>query len=175
MTCIAALVQDGKAYIAGDRGASDGDLIMSIENPKVWRHGEYLLGYYGTMHGEILQNFFEPPKVSGPVDKFMKTTFRKALKSLYEEWNLRDEEKDFGLIICVRGKIYEHNGSDLSMTTYDSPFLASGSGGSYAMGSLYSTQNYKDPKKRLRIALESAVEYSASCRGPIDILSDEEK
>lgn len=174
MTCIAALVYDGKSYIAGERGASEGDFIMPIEKPKIWKSGEYLLGYYGTMYGEIVQNYFEPPKLNGSVDKFMKTTFRKSLKNLYDEWSIEDDEKEFGMLICVKNKIYEHNIADMSMTTFNSPFLASGSGGSYAMGSLYSTQNYKDPKRRLKMALESAIEYSTSCLGPIDILSSEE-
>lgn len=174
MTCIAALIHDGKSYIAGERGASEGDFILPIEKPKVWKDGEYLLGYYGTMYGEIVQNYFEPPKISGSIDRFMKTTFRKALKNLYDEWNVEDDEKEFGMIICVKNKIYEHNIADMSMTTFNSPFLASGSGGSYAIGSLYSTQNYKDPKRRLKIAIESAIEYSTTCLGPIDIISNEE-
>lgn len=174
MTCIAAVVQDGVVYLAGERGASEGDFILPLEKPKVWKDGEYLLGYYGTMYGELVQNYFEPPKYNGSnPDKHMKTTFRKALKEFYSEWDVEDDSKEFGMIIGFRGKIYESNIIDMSMTSFTIPFISSGSGGSYAMGSLYSTQSYKDPKRRLKIALECAIEYSTSCLGPIDIISSE--
>lgn len=173
MTCIAAIIDsNGKAYIAGDRGASEGDVILPLEHPKVWRSGDYLLGYYGTMHGEIVQNYFTPPKLSGNPDKFMKTQFRKALKDFYTEWSIsQSDNEEFGMLICVAGRIYEHNLADLSMTSYkDLDFMASGSGGSYAMGSLYSTKNYRDPKKRLKIAVECATVYSTSCLAPVDVI-----
>lgn len=172
MTCIAAIVDNGKAYIAGDRGASEPDVIFPIEHPKVWRSGEYLMGYYGTMHGEIVQNYFVPPKMSGNPDKFMKTQFRKALKDFYAEWNISAADGEhFGMLIVVAGKIYEHNLYDLSMTSYkDQDFMATGSGGAYAMGSLFSTKNYRDPKRRLKIAVECATIYSPSCLGPVDVI-----
>ena len=42
MTIIAVVKQDGKVFMAGDRGASDDDNIMSIVAPKVWKTGPYL-------------------------------------------------------------------------------------------------------------------------------------
>lgn len=176
MTCIAGLVQDGVVYLAGERGASEDDFILSLEKPKVWKDGEYLLGYYGTMYGELVQNYFEAPKYNGSnPDRHMKTTFRKELKDFYSEWDVEDDSKEFGMIIGFRGKLYEANIVDLSMTTFNCSFMASGSGGSYAMGSLYSTQNYKDPKRRLKNAIECAIEFSTTCLGPIDIISSEDK
>lgn len=169
MTCIAALVHDGTSYIAGDRGATDGDTTLTLLHPKVWGSGEYLFGYHGTMFGEIVQENFSPPKVTGSTYVFMRTVFKKALKDFYSEWNIDDDE--FGMVICVRGKIFEHNKSDMSMTSFDLPYLACGSGGSYAMGSLHSTQHYKNAEKRLSMALDAAIEFSNTCQGPVDILS----
>ena len=59
MTCIAAVVQDGEMYIAGDRAASEDDIILSLDSPKVWSSGEYLFGYYGRLNGEIVKHNFK--------------------------------------------------------------------------------------------------------------------
>lgn len=174
MTCIAAIVQDGKVFMAADRGASDMNMILPLEVPKVWKNDQYLFGYYGTMHGEIVQSNFEPPKVVGSdIDKFMKTKFKKALKDFYTEWGISPAEgEDFGMLIAVGGKIYEHNLFDMSMTCYtNARYLAAGSGAQYAMGSLYSTESHKVPTRRLMIALKCATKFSPTCLEPIDIIS----
>jgi ATP-dependent protease HslVU (ClpYQ) peptidase subunit len=75
------------------------------------------------------------------------------------------------MIICVRGKIYEHNAADMSLTQYEQDYLAMGSGGDLALGSLYSTQKQKDARKRAVLAVNAAINHSTSCKGPIDILS----
>jgi hypothetical protein len=49
--------------------------------------------------------------------------------------------------------------------------LCMGSGSGYAYGSLYSTQKQKNPRNRVRQAVASAIEYSPSCKGPIDTVS----
>jgi ATP-dependent protease HslVU (ClpYQ) peptidase subunit len=59
----------------------------------------------------------------------------------------------------------------MSLTQYDQDYLAMGSGGDLALGSLYSTKNYKDPRKRVNLAVQAAINHSTSCKGPIDILS----
>ena len=172
MTCIAVVKQDGKVYMAGDRGASDEDNIMSIVAPKVWKTGPYLFGYAGTMDGERIRHNFKPPLPEGNLDKFMYTKFIKSLRKFYEEWWVdTSKDADFGMIICIRGRIFEHNAIDMSLTEYQQPFLCMGSGSQYAYGSLYSTQKQKNPRNRLRQAIAAAIEYSPSCKGPIDTVS----
>ena len=65
MTCIVGLIDNGVAYIGGERGASTDATIMSIAEPKVWKHGEYLFGYYGTFMGERLKYNFYPYILKG--------------------------------------------------------------------------------------------------------------
>ena len=55
MTCIVAARQGDKIYMAGDRGASENNLIMSLTSPKVWKYGEYLFGYCGSMDGDRMK------------------------------------------------------------------------------------------------------------------------
>jgi ATP-dependent protease HslVU (ClpYQ) peptidase subunit len=102
----------------------------------------------------------------------MYSKFLKALRKFYEEWWVDiSPSSDFGLIICVKGKIYEHNAADMSLTQYDQDYLAMGSGGDLALGSLYSTKSYKDGRKRANLAVQAAINHSTSCKGPIDIVS----
>ena len=44
MTCIAVVRQDKTVYMAGDRGASTEDSILSLKAPKVFKIGPYLFG-----------------------------------------------------------------------------------------------------------------------------------
>lgn len=172
MTCIAVVKQDGKIFMAGDRGASDDDNILALSAPKVWKIGEYLLGYAGTMDGERIRHNFKPPAPEKNLDKFMYSKFIKYLRTFYENWWVdTSKDSDFGMIICVRGRIFEHNAIDMSLTEYQQPFLAMGSGAQYAYGSLYSTHKSKNARNRVRTAVAAAIQYSPTCMGPIDSIS----
>jgi ATP-dependent protease HslVU (ClpYQ) peptidase subunit len=172
MTCIAAIIKEGKAYMAGERAIADDSHQMKSDTPKIWKVGDYLFGYCGTLEGQIIQNNFIPPKPEGNIDKFMRGKFLESLKQFYETWNIpAEKDSDFSLLICVKGKMYEHEAATLTMISYDTTYYAIGSGAAYAMGSLHATQNYKDPKRRLTHALDAAILYSPNCLYPVDFLS----
>ena len=172
MTCIAAIIKDGKAYMAGDRAVVDESQQMKSDIPKIWKSGDYLFGYCGTLEGQIIQNNFVPPKPEGNIDKFMRGKFLEEIKKFYDKWGMpADKDSDLTLLICVKGRMYEHESINLTMISYDTNFAAIGSGSAYAMGSLHATQNYKDPKRRLTSALDAAILYSPHCLYPIDFLS----
>jgi ATP-dependent protease HslVU (ClpYQ) peptidase subunit len=143
MTCIAVVRHENNIYMAGDRGASTEDSILELKAPKVFKIGPYLFGYAGTMDGERIRHNFKPPtpKQNVNLDKFMYTDFLVALRNFYENWWVDiSKDSDFGMIICIKGRIFEHNAVDMSLTEYQQPFLCMGSGSAYAYGSLYSTQ-----------------------------------
>ena len=174
MTCIAVVKQDQNIYMAGDRGASTEDSIMVLTAPKVFKIGPYLFGYAGTMDGERIRHNFKPPvpKSGVNLDKFMYTDFLISLRNFYEAWWVDiSKDSDFGMIICIKGRIFEHNAVDMSLTEYASDYLAMGSGSDFALGSLYTTSNQKSGKRRVQLAVEAAVKYSTSCIGAIDIVS----
>lgn len=176
MTCI-AVVRDketGKIWMAGDRGVSDESLINVSSSSKIWKKEGYLFGYAGSMDGDRIKHLFVPPAPEPRIniDKFMYGKFLKALRKFYEEWWVDvSPTSDFGMIICVKGKIYEHNAADMSLTQYESDYLAIGSGSDIATGSLYTTQKQKDGRKRVNTAVHAAITHSVTCKGPIDILT----
>ena len=129
MTCIAVVRQEDKIFMAGDRGASDDDAILTLSTPKVWKLGPYLIGYAGTLDGERIRYNFNPyvPDIKD-TDKFMQTKFIKQLRQFYNDWWVdTSKDADLGLIICVRGQIYEHNAVDMSLSKYTGDYLAMGS------------------------------------------------
>ena len=173
MTCIAVLRQEDNIWMAGDRGASDEDTILPLTAPKVFKIGPYLIGYAGSMDGERIRYNFKPPvpKANTDLEKFMYTEFLVSLRNFYEAWWVDiSKDSDFGMIICINGKIYEHNAADMSLTTYESEYLTMGSGGSIALGALYATSNQKNARRRVQLAVEAAVKFSTSCLGPVDVI-----
>lgn len=176
MTCI-AVVRDratNKIWMAGERAVSDDNTVNVCSSPKIWKKEGYMFGYAGAMDGDRLRHLFVPPQYEGrgSIDKFMYSKFLKGLRNFYEGWWVdTSSSSDFGMIICIRGKIYEHSAGDMSLTQYEQDYLAMGSGADLAMGSLYTTQKQKDGRKRVMQAVNAAITHSPSCKGPIDILS----
>ena len=173
MTCIAVVRHEDKVYMAGDRGASDDGTILSLDAPKVWKIGPYLIGYAGSMDGERIRYNFKPsvPNIKD-IDKFMQTRFIKELREFYNEfWVDTSKDGDLGLIVCVRGQIYEHSSADMSLSKYTLPYLAMGSGAEYAYGVLYATDKQKNARNRVVQAVNAAIKFNPSCMGPVDVVS----
>ena len=173
MTVIAVLKHEDKIYMAGDRGASDDGTILALEAPKVWKTGPYLIGYAGSMDGERIRHNFKPTAPTlKDTDRFMHTKFIKELREFYNEfWVDTSKEGDLGLIIAVRGNIYEHSSGDMSLSKYMLPYLAMGSGSEYAYGVLYATDKQKNARNRVMQAVNAAIKFNPSCMGPVDIVS----
>jgi ATP-dependent protease HslVU (ClpYQ) peptidase subunit len=173
MTCIVALKHEDKVYMAGDRGASDDNTILALDSPKVWKTGPYLIGYAGAMDGDRIRHNFKPtaPNIKD-TDKFMQTKFVKELRDFYNEfWVDTSKDGDLGLIVAVRGQIYEHSSVDMSLSKYTLSYLAMGSGAEYAYGVLYATDKQKNARNRVMQSINAAIKFSPSCIGPVDIVN----
>ncbi len=175
MTVIAALRQGNQLVLGGDRAASDSSSKFILSRPKVWATGKYLMGYCGTLEGEHMHSKFVPPAPTASIDSFMQSDFLSALDVFYDKWKIykdqSDDDRGMSMLICVGDYIYEHEPAFMTMTRYESDFLAIGTGAQYAMGSLYSTDGMTSPKARIKLAIESACEYSLTCSLPLDIVS----
>ena len=170
MTCIVGIASEGVVYIGGDRGLSDSDSILSMPRSKVVRNGEYLIGYAGSLGvGQLLQMIDLPIPGRNP-EMTLRTTFTKAYKNSLEEYGPAaiTEENDTDFLIGVKGKLYEYSIADCSVAEVE--YSAVGSGSPIALGSLYTSNNYKDIHKRIKIALEAACMLSPTCQLPIDII-----
>lgn len=175
MTVIAAAVIGNTMAIAGDRGASKDGTIVGLAKPKIAKRGQYLIGYYGSMEGDRLLELFNVPPIPDAVtdlDNFMFTVFNKELYKFYEEqhFNTDDEDSGLGLIVMARGMIYDHDITDGSMHRYDKNYYAVGSGEAFALGAL-SAVEWKSAEAAATAGVRAAVEFSTTCRGPIDVVT----
>ena len=170
MTCIVGIAKDGVVYMGGDRGASDDNVILSMSRPKIVQINNYLIGYAGSQGIGQLAHMIDLPPIGKNIEKTLRTTFVKTLKAAIEEYgnasNVDDNATDW--LIGVDGKLFEISSVDWQVTEFE--YTAIGTGGPIALGSLHTSQTWKDNQKRIRYALQAAVDTSPSCSGPIDIL-----
>lgn len=170
MTCIVGIAVDGVVYMGGERAASDGNTLLPLTRPKVKQCGEYLIGFAGSLGIGELAHFIDLPPVTNNIEKTLRTSFVKKLKDAIELYgnasHLDDNSTDW--LIGVNGRLFEISSEDWAVCEFAESSI--GSGNNIALGSLYTSRNWKDQEKRIKYALQAAVEISPSCSGPIDIL-----
>jgi len=172
MTCIVGLVDNGIVYIGGDRGISDKDIILTMCRPKVMKNGEYIIGYAGSQGVGQLAHIMTTPVCGKDVEKTLRTTFIKSLKTIIEEFgpsNLTESDCHTDFLVGCKGRLFEISTEDWSVSELE--YSAVGSGGNIALGSLYtSSLNTYTPIERVTYALNAAITLSPTCQGPVDIL-----
>lgn len=186
MTCIVALIDGEKVFMGGDSAASDekSGLIFSRTDPKVFKVGQFGIGFTDSFRmGQILQYSWKPPvytptKNNSNLDKFMRTKFVESVKEAFQEGgygkfgsNTDDGDEGGVFLIGVQGtgRIFTMD-SDFHIGECDVPYMAEGSGGELALGSLFSTTNIKTSRKRVRLALEAAAKFNMAVQGPFTII-----
>lgn len=186
MTCIVALIDAGKVYLGSDAAASDEKtgLIFQRTDPKVFKVGQFGIGFTDSFRmGQILQYNWTPPVYKPTagnknLDKFMRTRFVESVKEAFKEqgfgnFNNTAEDGDSGgiflIVVAGTGRIFTMD-EDFHIGEADVQYMAEGSGGMVALGSLHSTSTIKTPRKRVRMALEAAAKFIMSVRGPFTII-----
>jgi ATP-dependent protease HslVU (ClpYQ) peptidase subunit len=169
MSCVAALKQNGKVYVAADSLSSTEDKVCYRKDKKMFKNGKYLIGFCGSIRtGQILQRrFWKPPTdIYAVPDSMMNLLEKKGCMSITEEGH-----KNCGcnFIFATKGEIYEIL-VDFQLVEPIDDYTAIGSGADFALGSLYSTKgtNLK-PEERLKLAIEAASYFSTSVGGEIII------
>jgi 20S proteasome alpha/beta subunit len=168
MTCIVGIKDETSVVLIGDRGASDGDSIVSMSTPKIWKVSENMIaGYAGSGGlGQMIQ-FMDWPEYDGddPI-KWLRATLVPAIIETREK-NAGKDEEEAALLIGININeplLFEMDTSDYSIFSF--PYTSIGSGGPIALGSLYTSEG--DSKERGILAVLAAIEHSPSCKGPID-------
>lgn len=63
MTCIVGMLKDGAVYMSGDHIGTDGYDVEVQKRSKVFRNGEFVVGYTSSFRmGQLLEHVWEPPK-----------------------------------------------------------------------------------------------------------------
>jgi ATP-dependent protease HslVU (ClpYQ) peptidase subunit len=178
MTCIVAIAQNGTVYMGSDHAASDdkSGWVMSRKEPKCFKVGQYGIAFTDSFRmGQILQYSWTPPKytptkTNSGLDKFMRTKFIDSVKVAFKDHGFGDiggTDEDTGgiFIVGIEGRIFVVD-EDFHVGENVVNYMAEGSGGMFALGALHATKNQKNPKMRLKLALEAASEFSMSVAPP---------
>lgn len=178
MTCIVAVAQNGTVYMGSDHAASDDKTgwILSRREPKCFKVGQYGVAFTDSFRmGQILQYSWAPPKytptkTNAGLDKFMRTKFIDSVKTAFKDngyGTIGGSEEDTGgiFIVGVEGRIFTID-EDFHVGENIMNYMAEGSGAFFALGSLHTTKNQKNPKMRIKAALEAAAEFSMSVAPP---------
>lgn len=168
MTCIVGLTHEGYVYMGGDRGASDGDSIISMKNPKVESKGNWVYGYAGTIGiGQLLSFIDLPAEVENPF-AYIRLELVELLKDSIETFTNPTTEHDTSWLIGYKDRLFELSAADWGVLELD--YTSIGSGSQYALGSLYTSID-EDPIYRIGLSLGAAIQYSPTCQAPIDVVS----
>jgi len=165
--------------MGSDHAASDDKTgwILSRKEPKCFKIGQYGIAFTDSFRmGQILQYSWTPPKytptkTNSGLDKFMRTKFVDSVKQTFKDNGYgsigSSSEEDTGgiFIVGLEGRIFTID-EDFHVGENVVNYMAEGSGGQIALGALYATKNQKNPRLRIKAALEAAAEFNMAVAPP---------
>ena len=165
--------------MGADHAASDDKTgwILSRKEPKCFKVGQYGIAFTDSFRmGQILQYSWNPPKytptkTNSGLDKFMRTKFVDSVKQAFKDGGYgsigssSDEDTGGIFIVGLEGRIFTID-EDFHVGENMVNYMAEGSGGQIALGALFATKNQKNPKLRIKAALEAATEFNMSVAAP---------
>lgn len=179
VTCIVALkAKKGTCHqvvMAGDSaGVSHLDVTVRKDS-KVFRNGEFLIGYTDSFRmGQLLRFKFRPPPPVKRKDLFeyMCTLFVDEVRRTLKEGGFSEidnnVEQGGNFLVGFRGRVFEV-ASDFQVGEAALDFAAIGCGDSYALGALAASA-LTDPEERVLQALAVAEKFSGGVRAPFLVL-----
>lgn len=173
MTAIIGFVHNDIAYIAGERGNSDEDIIVPSLCPKVFNIGPYAYGYAGSSGvGQMIAYTFNFPRPANNIDihKFLLGVFIPALRKHLKDAHIdTDKEEDAtDILLGYKGRIFEISTYDFQCVEYS--ITAIGSGNQITLGAYHVLESHNDPLYIARTCIEAANRFSTTCGGTIDII-----
>jgi hypothetical protein len=176
MTCIVSLIDNGTVYMGGDSAGVAGLSISIRADEKVFVNGPFLMGFTTSFRmGQLLRYKFTPPnQLSDKTDMaFMVTDFIDSVRDCFGQNGFgKTSEKTYNeggtFLVGYKNNLY-HIDSDFQVGQTVCGYDSVGCGASIALGSLHSTVG-KNPRDRVRMALEAAAAHSAGVAAPFLII-----
>jgi hypothetical protein len=169
MTCIVGIADGTRVYIGSDRSASDDITITSTCRPKVHVKNDFIFAYAGSFGtGQLMEMIVDLDITHDDPYLTIRLFMVEQMKKAIDAFGSDSEEDVAQFLIGCKGRLFEFSTEDWSVIEVEES--AVGSGAPIALGSLYTTKGiYTDTYQRVKMALESAIYYSPTCAGPIDI------
>lgn len=167
MTCIAAVSDGHRVWMAGDRCVSDDVNVSRMADPKVWHTGTVLIGAAGGMPFMNATHSFDPQSEPGAEDLLM-WVVEDMVPQLRRHMRKRKVEDLGELLVAHRGAIVQ---LDSYLGAYESTrgYATIGSGSQVALGALGASETARDPSKRLRRVMRVVARHCPSVSRPFDI------
>jgi len=176
VTCIVGVRTEDGVWIGGDRAEANDKEITIAKYPKVFRVGEFLIGWAGRiLPTNLLEHAWSPPEqpASMKTFPFLATVIGQDIRKFFEERKCV-RIADHGpaalgtALLAYRGGLFVLQ-DDFSVIEVESGYASEGD---YliAMGSLHTTNRYEiHPEERVELALQAAAGLSPFVKGPFDI------
>lgn len=176
MSCIVGIKEKDKIYLGADSCVTEGTKIVVLKDPKIFKRGEFLIGFCGGLRsGQLLKHtkINKNVKNISELVEFIKDLFEKEgylRKSSNSEEPAVSVDTEF--IVAHKGRMYVI-GSDLSVVEDGkNDYAAIGSGATFALGSLYATKNSKiSIRKKLIKALQCSAYFDPGVSSPFRVYS----
>jgi ATP-dependent protease HslVU (ClpYQ) peptidase subunit len=173
MTCIVGLVDGSDVIVGGDSAGVAGLSLVVRKDPKVFRVGEFLIGYTSSFRmGQLLHYKLSPPEIDGTeLHRYMATSFVDAVRDCFKSggYARKDSEVESAgnFVVAVRGRLFEVE-SDYQIAESVDGVASCGCGSDIALGAIFASKG-KSAEDRVRIALQAAERYSGGVRAPFTV------
>jgi len=169
MSCVVALINNGKIYMGADGVSTNGRAEhRPIHCEKIFWNKEYLIGFTGSIrNGQLIKSdYFSPPEDIKDLPDAMYDHFTKKGVICNDEDGTVIQQSNF--LIAWKGEIYDIL-VDFQMNKTYGDYNAIGSGANTALGSFFTSRRFKSPTKRVLTALKAAAEFSFAVGEPYTI------
>ncbi len=173
MTCIVALKENDKIYIAYDSFIGDDFTHNKTNFDKVIGLGEFTIGLTGYPRGQqLIENYLtvKPQKAQQLDINYLVVEFANNLKEISKEHgysivNNNQEETEDILLLVYKKNIYKIS-CNYQVNQYQDDFLCIGSGTYHATGAMAALKT-SPPDFRVKRAIEIAAQYCNTVCEPI--------
>jgi len=172
MTCIIGMIQDGKIYLGGDSAATDNWDTRVTRLKKVFRRGEFLIGYTSSFRmGQILQHHLDvrPQESTEDNEHYMVAGFVEAVRECLKQFAYtkieHSKEEGGSFLVGYNGGLYNVM-SDFQVNFYHDAYDAIGVGAQYALGAMRVLGEMVTPEARIYRALGAAAYFSNGVCAP---------
>lgn len=182
MTCIAAVVEKDKMYMAADTMMSDGVSKTSLAIPKLFIIGNIMVGFAGSLRAaQVIQYTVDPPEQEEHQDDIeylvcnVVPDIQVALAeagAIHNDAGMLDTNTEF--LLGYKNNLYILQ-VDFSVIQSPYQYLAIGTGAEVALGALHATNKYKiKPADRLDLAINAAAAIMQSVGKPVIHMTSDE-
>jgi len=182
MTCIVGIIdkETDKVFIGGDSAGTGGGKVTIRKDKKVFIRDNFIIGYTSSFRmGQLLMcdDRFKLREKNKDEDDFhyLVNVFIPSIQELFKIGGYltkKDEAIEGGTFLLGYNKRLYTIYCDFQIEETNDNYMAVGSGGEFALGSLFSSKGTElTTDQRINKALEAATYFATGVSGPFNILS----